>query len=753
MKKKYGSYFTHIYLAISLLASTLVVMGISYLYYMTRTSVEANVANNKVANTIQMHNTLEREIQTIESLFNTYSTTNSFNEMVREPLLYTNYRKHQDIQSQLNYFATLSLPNTVFSLTSLEQGWRVREGRLTNLSEREVMELNEQYVDNSERSFYWQNSPEGLTAISLMPIYSANKLAIGIAEVPAASLNTLLALTPDDPPLYILSQDGEILYTAGEASEEFTLTGEDIEHVRDQLDERKNGRMVSTAKGTERQLIFSQSDYNRWTYVTFLNKTEITQALTVSKYGLTALGLILIAALNGVAYMLALRWTKPITQLRETLALDLSGAKNTQTDDFQFITESIHSLITEREAMETLYEREKPELKKQFMLNLYLNRLLEREIQQKTREFDYPYTGTEKVGIMLIQIDDFGQRDLKNRDIFLIAINKLVEELIPREQRFTPILLSEELQATLLTFPDSEPSEAKKQATDFAESLQKHVKELLKITISVSFSPFYTNLLETRENLEKGRKALSYHLILGKQSIIFHDEVKNTISDGEVAEYPAELERSLLETIRLGEVAKAEETAEELMDRLLMISTEPVQLKISFLQLALGLIQLAQSLQSTTLSQDAGIYLYQKIIDAHNPDELRMVLLNHVILPLSEEMQEKNNREFKGLSEQIIAIIEKEYDQDISLEVISDRLHYNPNYLSNIFKKETGITFSEYLASYRFDIAKRWLRETDYTIKDISERLQYRNSQNFIRSFKKRENLTPGEYRKINTPA
>lgn len=752
VKKKYGSYFTRIYFAISLLASTLIIFGISYLYYTTHHSVETNVANSKIANTVQMHNTIEREIQTIESLFNTYSTTASFNEMVQKPLRITNYRKHQEIQSQLNYFATLSLANTTFSLTSLDQRWQVREGRLTELTELDVMNLNERFVEDSQNSFYWQYSPDGITAISLLPIYSANKLAIGMAEVPAQSLNTLLTLSPEDPPLYILSQSGEIIYQAGEPSEEFTLTALEIEQLRAQPAGNKTGLLTSAASGPERQLIFSRSDYNRWTYVTFLNQAEIAQAMAVSRYGLFALSIILIAALNVIAYLLALHWTRPIAQLRNTLSLRPVSAGSVVTDDLQFITESVNSLMTEKAALETLYEREKPELKKQFMLNLYVNRLLESEIQQKVQEFHYPYTSQGACTVMLVQIDDFGTRDLQNRDIFLLAINKLAEELIPMENRFTPILLNETLQTTLLAFPQAEAALIKKQASGYAEALQKYAKEYLHISISVAFSPFYNNLIETKDQLEKTRKALSYHLILGKESIIFHDEIKNTLTDEDTAAYPLHLEQSLLEAIRLGEVAKALETAELLLDRIMLTSTDPVQLKISFLQLALGLIQLTQSLQATTLTQEDGIQLYQKIIDVHNPDELRTVLVSHIILPLTEEMQEKNNREFKGLSEQIIKIIEEEYDQDISLEIISDRIHYNPNYLSNIFKKETGITFSDYLACFRFDLAKQWLRETDYTIKDISERLQYRNSQNFIRSFKKRENITPGEYRKVNTP-
>ena len=170
------------------------------------------------------------------------------------------------------------------------------------------------------------------------------------------------------------------------------------------------------------------------------------------------------------------------------------------------------------------------------------------------------------------------------------------------------------------------------------------------------------------------------------------------------------------------------------------------------LRLSLNLVQLSQTMNSEFLSEERGIRLYEEILQSHDFVQLKFFIQNEVILPFAEEMCEKNAQQFQRLSEQIIEMIEEDYMEDITLEVIGTKLHYNPNYLSNIFKKETGITFSDYLTSYRFEIAKKWLRETDVTIKEISERLQYRNPQNFIRSFKKKENMTPGEYRKMHTP-
>jgi AraC-like DNA-binding protein len=64
-----------------------------------------------------------------------------------------------------------------------------------------------------------------------------------------------------------------------------------------------------------------------------------------------------------------------------------------------------------------------------------------------------------------------------------------------------------------------------------------------------------------------------------------------------------------------------------------------------------------------------------------------------------------------------------------------------------MFRKETGMNFSDYLAGFRHDMAKSWLSETEMKITEVAERLQYTNAQNFIRQFRKLEGMTPGQYR------
>ena len=65
-------------------------------------------------------------------------------------------------------------------------------------------------------------------------------------------------------------------------------------------------------------------------------------------------------------------------------------------------------------------------------------------------------------------------------------------------------------------------------------------------------------------------------------------------------------------------------------------------------------------------------------------------------------------------------------------------------------KNTRDITFTDYIAQQKLELAKQMLVETDLPVAEIAERLSYSNAQNFIRLFKKHMEITPGQYRKLN---
>jgi two-component system response regulator YesN len=91
------------------------------------------------------------------------------------------------------------------------------------------------------------------------------------------------------------------------------------------------------------------------------------------------------------------------------------------------------------------------------------------------------------------------------------------------------------------------------------------------------------------------------------------------------------------------------------------------------------------------------------------------------------------------------------YMEDLQVTQIAEELFITPNYLSRLFKQETGISFSEHLSQIRVQKACELLVETNEKIYRIGEVVGYGNPRYFSEWFVKHMGMTPGEYRNRNS--
>lgn len=71
----------------------------------------------------------------------------------------------------------------------------------------------------------------------------------------------------------------------------------------------------------------------------------------------------------------------------------------------------------------------------------------------------------------------------------------------------------------------------------------------------------------------------------------------------------------------------------------------------------------------------------------------------------------------------------------------------NPSYLSTLFKKEVGMSISEYVQSAKVNEAKNLLSYTSYSMSDIASLLIFYDQSHFIRVFKKYTGVTPKQFK------
>ncbi|MCM3781371.1 response regulator [Neobacillus mesonae] len=92
--------------------------------------------------------------------------------------------------------------------------------------------------------------------------------------------------------------------------------------------------------------------------------------------------------------------------------------------------------------------------------------------------------------------------------------------------------------------------------------------------------------------------------------------------------------------------------------------------------------------------------------------------------------------------------IKSQYQSDCSLQAVAAHVHVTPNYLSNLFKKETGIGLTNYVSQLRIEEAKVLLQYTPLKMTEIAERVGFDNSSYFTVVFKQLTGTSPRNYRR-----
>ena len=94
-----------------------------------------------------------------------------------------------------------------------------------------------------------------------------------------------------------------------------------------------------------------------------------------------------------------------------------------------------------------------------------------------------------------------------------------------------------------------------------------------------------------------------------------------------------------------------------------------------------------------------------------------------------------------------IQFITKNFNNNITFKDVADEVFLSQNYLSELFKKETGEGFYEFLSNYRVKRAKELLVTTNLKIYEVAESVGYNDSITFGRAFKKITGTTPNNFR------
>ncbi|SCK04203.1 Uncharacterized response regulatory protein SA0215 [uncultured Clostridium sp.] len=134
----------------------------------------------------------------------------------------------------------------------------------------------------------------------------------------------------------------------------------------------------------------------------------------------------------------------------------------------------------------------------------------------------------------------------------------------------------------------------------------------------------------------------------------------------------------------------------------------------------------------------------QKIEESMYFEDLKSII-NSAIEECNKYLSDKKS--YSSAVRKAIKYMEEYYREAISLTEVADYVSLSSEYLSKIFKEETGVKFVVYLNNLRLKEAVNLLEQTNLKVYEIAEKVGYSNMSYFSTVFKKNFGKNPFEYR------
>lgn len=120
-------------------------------------------------------------------------------------------------------------------------------------------------------------------------------------------------------------------------------------------------------------------------------------------------------------------------------------------------------------------------------------------------------------------------------------------------------------------------------------------------------------------------------------------------------------------------------------------------------------------------------------------------------IPSEENTEKKSSKpksERQYFIEESLKYIQEHFKERLTLELVASKVFVNPKYFSHVFKREMGVSFTEYVIGLKIEYACKLLETTNYHAYRISIECGFSDPSYFNRVFCAQMNMTPQTYRK-----
>lgn len=381
-----------------------------------------------------------------------------------------------------------------------------------------------------------------------------------------------------------------------------------------------------------------------------------------------------------------------------------------------------------------------------FFQNLILGKYDQWQIQKKAADLQLPLQTEALYAIALIRADPLSEQETRYKasdgPLLNFSIKNLSHDILNKPDNCYVFHDGDEQTVVLFhSSHEDDPENFQLYVHTAISKVLSVIKEALKITVSAGISHSDFQLAKLDVLYQQAKHALLGQVLYGSHIALPY---QRDTSKQSYRAIPTHLEKSLEIALETADLHTANHLVAELWEQG-MKQIQHVDHWTEFLLYTCSLFtrmlhKMGWSIQEV-MGNDAVYFLNLQLLTSR---EQAAQWLHRLVRRYIQFLQQERRHASHEVITRILELIEKEIDQELTLQVVAEKLHFNSSYLSRLFKQEMNTTFSAYLLERKMEMAKQELLRGS-KVGEVALRVGFKDASYFTRVFRKYWGVTPME--------
>lgn len=511
-----------------------------------------------------------------------------------------------------------------------------------------------------------------------------------------------------------------------------------------------SGNIQKTLDNGKKVIIsYTSSRVNDWKYIILTPELVFWQKAQFIRN--IMLGSILFCILlgGGMAYFFLKKNYNPLKDVVTYFKKHLQSNTKDGDNEYELIRDVFEETLEEKEKIYRRLEQQNTVMKSNYLAAVLKgkNKIVPVHEFLSTYNIIFEYSHFTAMVIYLENVDeefwlDDFDRSIDIYDLSVFIIKNVVEELL-NGQNCAYIAEVDDMLACLININPNK---------DYREELQKLVKKAgcfleqnYKIRVKFAVGTLYEDFSHIDKAYAEAIEAMEYSQVMGINDTVFYSDISNETESKYY--YPVKKEYQLINCIKAADYNEASAILEDIIKQNTVNNSPSLEiarcLMSDLISTVLKAVNEIEKLNDKSYFES--VSPVTELIKCRTVPEIRERMLQ-ILKDLCNFISRNSNQTNYRIRDIIVQKIESKYnDPNLGINSIADELGKNGQYLSRVFKEQTGESIVDFINKIRIQKAKELLKENKWNQEEISARVGYTNLRTFQRSYKKYEGTSPGK--------